>query len=70
MTGWYKVNHQLAISLEIITYGKMKLDNFPPNNYTSFFGGSAWGKDENTNEYYLHYFSKKAARFKLGKMLI
>ena len=33
--------------------------NFPPNNYTSFFGGSAWEKDENTNEYYLHYFSKK-----------
>ena len=31
----------------------------PPNNWTSFFGGSAWEKDPKTNDYYLHYFSKK-----------
>ena len=31
----------------------------PPNNWTSFFGGSAWEKDLKTNHYYLHYFSKK-----------
>ena len=31
----------------------------PPNNWTSFFGGSAWEKDPITNDYYLHYFSKK-----------
>lgn len=31
----------------------------PPNNWTSFFGGSAWEKDLKTNDYYLHYFSKK-----------
>ncbi len=31
----------------------------PPNNWTSFFGGSAWELDEGTNEYYLHLFSKK-----------
>lgn len=31
----------------------------PPNNYPSFFGGSAWEKDEISNEYYLHYFGKK-----------
>jgi oligo-1,6-glucosidase len=31
----------------------------PPNNWTSFFGGSAWQLDEETNEYYLHLFSKK-----------
>lgn len=30
-----------------------------PNNWTSFFGGSAWQKTEETDEYYLHYFSKK-----------
>ena len=29
----------------------------PPNNWTSFFGGSAWEKDLKTNDYYLHYFS-------------
>ncbi|MDQ0431005.1 oligo-1,6-glucosidase [Pantoea agglomerans] len=31
----------------------------PPNNYPSFFGGSAWQKDEKTNQYYLHYFAKQ-----------
>jgi oligo-1,6-glucosidase len=30
-----------------------------PNNWRSFFGGSAWGYDEQTGEYYLHLFSKK-----------
>ncbi|WP_223881692.1 glycoside hydrolase family 13 protein [Affinibrenneria salicis] len=35
-----------------------KGDN-PPNNYTSFFGGSAWRKDEHTGQYYLHYFAVK-----------
>lgn len=31
----------------------------PPNNWPSFFGGSAWEKDEATNQYYLHLFSRK-----------
>ena len=30
-----------------------------PNNYTSFFGGSAWQQDEATGDYYLHYFASK-----------
>ncbi len=30
-----------------------------PNNWPSFFTGSAWQFDENTHSYYLHYFSKK-----------
>ena len=33
--------------------------NNPPNNWVSFFSGSAWLKDENTNEYFLHLFTKK-----------
>ena len=33
--------------------------NSTPNNWTSFFGGSAWEKDPISNDYYLHYFSKK-----------
>lgn len=31
----------------------------PPNNYPSFFGGSAWEWDEPTGQYYLHYFAAK-----------
>ncbi len=30
-----------------------------PNNWTSFFGGSTWEYDENTDQYYLHLFTKK-----------
>jgi oligo-1,6-glucosidase len=30
-----------------------------PNNWRSFFGGSAWQYEEQTGEYYLHLFSKK-----------
>ena len=31
----------------------------PPNNWPSFFGGSAWQLDDITGEYYLHLFSRK-----------
>ena len=30
-----------------------------PNNWESFFGGSAWEWDEHTQEYYLHLFTKE-----------
>ncbi|KAK9236690.1 glycoside hydrolase superfamily [Lipomyces kononenkoae] len=30
----------------------------PPNNWMSYFGGSAWEYDANTDEYYLHLFAK------------
>ena len=32
-------------------------DGGPPNNYPSFFGGSAWQFDASTGQYYLHYFA-------------
>ena len=31
----------------------------PPNNWKSFFSGSAWEFDEHTGDYYLHLFAKK-----------
>jgi len=31
----------------------------PPNNYPSFFSGSAWQWDETTKQFYLHYFAVK-----------
>ncbi len=31
----------------------------PPNNWESFFNGSTWQYDETTQQYYLHYFTKK-----------
>lgn len=30
----------------------------PPNNWVSYFSGSAWEYDETTDEYYLHLFAK------------
>ena len=34
-------------------------ENKEPNNWESIFGGSAWEKDEESNQYYLHLFTKK-----------
>lgn len=34
-------------------------NGWEPNNWTSFFGGSAWQYDEATEEYYLHLFTRK-----------
>lgn len=38
-----------------------KAPGVPPNNWTSYFSGSAWQFDEATGQYYLHLFSKKQA---------
>ena len=42
----------------IIKRGK-KDGKKPPNNWSSFFGGSAWERIPNTNDYYLHLFAKE-----------
>jgi len=38
---------------------KSEKDGKAPNNWPSFFGGSAWEKAGPDGEYYLHYFAKK-----------
>ncbi|HET9721421.1 MAG TPA: alpha-amylase family glycosyl hydrolase, partial [Candidatus Saccharimonadales bacterium] len=35
------------------------LNDGPPNDWLSVFGGSAWQYDKDTNQYYLHSFSSK-----------
>lgn len=40
-------------------FWKPAVNGGPPNNWPSFFGGSAWQLDETTGEYYLHLFSRK-----------
>ncbi|WP_315906277.1 alpha-glucosidase [Priestia koreensis] len=40
-------------------YWKPGKDGKEPNNWESVFSGSAWEYDENTEEYYLHLFSRK-----------
>jgi oligo-1,6-glucosidase len=36
-----------------------KLTDKEPNNWISMFGGSAWEKDDLTNQYYLHLFTRQ-----------
>ena len=38
--------------------GRGKNGKKPPNNWTSFFVGSAWAYDDATNQWYLHLFDK------------
>jgi len=38
---------------------KKGVNGGPPNNWRSFFGGSAWEYDNTTDEYFLHLFTKK-----------
>ena len=40
-------------------FWKKPKDGNPPNNWMSFFGGNVWEFDHQTEEYYLHLFSKK-----------
>ena len=42
-------------------------DGSEPNNWPSFFGGSAWELDEASGQYYLHLFDRQATRPQLAQ---
>lgn len=42
-------------------FWKKGINGGPPNNWKSFFGGSAWKYDATTDEYFLHLFTEKQA---------
>ena len=48
-----------TIRIAITTSGGRRKDGHEPNNWTSFFSGSAWKFDPATDEYYLHLFAEK-----------
>jgi len=50
-------------------YGDYYIFRDRPNNWTSYFGGSAWRYIEERKEYALHLFSEKADRPQLGERI-
>ena len=65
---WFKrVASRETIPTATITTGGRAKREPPPNNWPSFFDGTAWELDKTTGQYYLHYFSQQAARPQLGK---
>ncbi|QTY27276.1 alpha-glucosidase [Flavobacterium sp. CS20] len=58
--NWFKQAKQSKNNpyRDFYIWKKPQPDGSPPNNWPSFFGGSAWTLDENTGEYYLHLFTK------------
>ena len=56
---WFVKSRQGHPEYRDYYYWRKGKNGGPPNNWTGFFGGSAWEKDEQTGEWYLHLFSKK-----------
>ncbi|MBS3739171.1 MAG: alpha-glucosidase [Psychroflexus sp.] len=58
--SWFKKAKQSKNSpyRDFYIWKKPSPDGGPPNNWKSFFGGSAWTFDDSTEEYYLHLFTK------------
>ncbi|MDR2822033.1 MAG: alpha-glucosidase [Acholeplasmatales bacterium] len=63
---WFKLSkdinskyHNYYIYKDGINKSKKNIKGDVPNNWTSFFGGSAWEYDDITSKYYLHLFAKE-----------
>ena len=57
---WFQASRKSTdSSLRDFYFWRPGKDGAPPNNWPSFFGGSAWQLDQATGEYYLHLFSVK-----------
>ncbi len=56
--AWFQESRQSKTNPKADWYvwADPKPDGSPPNNWLSFFGGSAWTLDENRGQYYLHNF--------------
>jgi alpha-glucosidase len=57
---WFLESRTSRINLKRDWYiWKDGINGKPPNNWDSTFGGSAWEYDEETNQYYYHFFFKE-----------
>ncbi|WP_306059658.1 glycoside hydrolase family 13 protein [Natronococcus wangiae] len=55
---WFRRSREADAEYEDYYYWR-EGDDGPPNDWDSFFGGSAWSYDEERGEYYLHLFDEK-----------
>ncbi|MBX2898850.1 MAG: alpha-glucosidase [Cyclobacteriaceae bacterium] len=56
---WFQLSRQGKKPYTDFYFWKPGTPDAPPNNWPSFFGGSAWQWDAGAGKYYLHLFSKK-----------
>jgi oligo-1,6-glucosidase len=68
---WFKMSRQSKDNpyRDYYIWNKGREGN-PPNNWGSFFGGSAWEYDDISEEYYLHIFSKKQPDLNVERQII
>ncbi|WP_034549944.1 glycoside hydrolase family 13 protein [Carnobacterium funditum] len=59
--AWFKdaLKSKDNVYRDFYIWREPKEDGSPPNELLSVFGGSAWELDLNSNQYYLHLYSKK-----------
>lgn len=56
---WFQASRDPSSPYRDYYIWKIGKNGGPPNNWTGFFSGSTWDKDDVSGEYYLHLFSRK-----------